>query len=178
MPEFTTFFCPSCGAKLKIDSDLDRFCTYCGNEFAIKRNGRTISIESAVRQLHNVQTGVDKTASELAIRRLQEEIDKLENKRDQIKGAGCLSSIFSGGGLTTLGVVSFLLAAVVSSFLHIEASNAVWSVVISAVIILVIAGVIDFNSEQEASNSRNSIQQDISEKQLELEKHRKIVSAK
>lgn len=178
MADFVSLSCPSCGAKLQISKDLDRFaCSYCGNEHIVKRDGGVISLSPVMEQLKGVRTGVDKTASELAIRRLRQEIDGLKSKRDAIKGEGCLSMVFSGGGLMTLGITGFLIAVMFGSFVtYIESSTALGFVVVFAVIVIVIAGVIDFNSGKEASEQRDVIQKVISKKQAELENHEKIVS--
>ena len=79
--DIVTLTCPSCGGKLEITSDLDRFaCGHCGNEHIVKRSGGTVSISPVVEGLSKVQEGVDKTASELAIKRLNNEIDEIEKE--------------------------------------------------------------------------------------------------
>jgi ribosomal protein S27E len=79
MSEFITLSCPSCGARLQVTQDLERFaCSNCGNEHIVKRTGGTVSLAPVVAQLSRVQAGVDKTAAELAIARLQGEIHALE----------------------------------------------------------------------------------------------------
>jgi DNA-directed RNA polymerase subunit M/transcription elongation factor TFIIS len=40
MPDFITLSCPSCGNKLQITDDIDRFaCAACGNEYIVNRSG-------------------------------------------------------------------------------------------------------------------------------------------
>jgi len=79
MPDFITLTCPSCGGKLNITNDMQRFaCSYCGTEHIVKRGEGVISLAPVVEGLRNVQTGVDKTASELAINRLKGELAGLE----------------------------------------------------------------------------------------------------
>jgi predicted RNA-binding Zn-ribbon protein involved in translation (DUF1610 family) len=78
---YITLSCPSCGGKLQITNDMDRFaCGHCGNEHIVRRSGGTISLTPVVEGLRKVQNGVDKTASELAIIRLKQEIEKLEEE--------------------------------------------------------------------------------------------------
>ncbi len=80
MPDFITLTCPACGGKLEITDDIERFaCAHCGREHVVKRGGGIVSLAPVVDAIRNVETGVDKTASELAIARLQREIDDLEN---------------------------------------------------------------------------------------------------
>jgi len=70
--------CPSCGGKLQITNDIERFaCGNCGNELIVQRSGGAISLAPVVQEIRGVKTGVDKTASELAIVRLNEEISAL-----------------------------------------------------------------------------------------------------
>jgi len=78
MEKFLTLTCPSCGGKLQITQDVDRFaCSYCGVEHIVKRGGGIVSIAPVIESLKRVQEGTDKTASELAIVRLQKEIQSL-----------------------------------------------------------------------------------------------------
>jgi len=79
MPDFVSLTCPSCGGKLEITDDIDRFaCGHCGNEHVVRRGGGIIALSPVAEGLKRVQVGVDKTASELAIRRLENEIEDLE----------------------------------------------------------------------------------------------------
>lgn len=80
MPAFLTLACPTCGGKLQITSDIERFaCAHCGNEHIVRRTGGTISIAPIVAGLDGIKSGVDRTAAELAIRRLKEEIREIPN---------------------------------------------------------------------------------------------------
>jgi predicted RNA-binding Zn-ribbon protein involved in translation (DUF1610 family) len=79
MVDFVTLTCPSCGGKLQITKDIERFaCGHCGNEHIVKRSGGIVALEPVVEGLKKIQKGTDKTASELAIRRLKEEIYNLD----------------------------------------------------------------------------------------------------
>jgi hypothetical protein len=81
MRDFVTLTCPSCGGKLQITNDIDRFaCSHCGNEHAVKRSGGIVALAPVVEGLAKVQAGTDKTASELAIVRLQREIADLRER--------------------------------------------------------------------------------------------------
>jgi ribosomal protein S27AE len=75
MADHITLTCPSCGGKLQITNDIERFaCGHCGNEHIVRRGSGIILLAPVVEGLQRVQTGVDKTASELAIKRLKDEI--------------------------------------------------------------------------------------------------------
>lgn len=85
MSDFVTLSCPSCGGKLEITSEIDRFaCAHCGTEHVVRRGGGLVSLKPVVESIEHVRTGVDKTASELAIRRLQEEIAALQQEKQRI----------------------------------------------------------------------------------------------
>lgn len=81
MPDFVTLTCPSCSGKLEITNDVDRFaCAHCGNEHIVRRSGGIVSLTPAIKTLKQVQASVDKTASELAIQRLEREINDLADE--------------------------------------------------------------------------------------------------
>jgi predicted RNA-binding Zn-ribbon protein involved in translation (DUF1610 family) len=81
MTEFITLSCPSCGGRLEVTEDIEQFaCAHCGTEHRVRRSANTVSLTPLVEGIKNVQTGVDKTASELAIKRLKGEIKSLEKE--------------------------------------------------------------------------------------------------
>jgi ribosomal protein S27AE len=74
--------CPSCGAKLEVSEDMDRFaCGYCGTELVTQRRGGTVALKSLTDAIVKVQIGTDKTAAELALRRLQDELHDVRTHR-------------------------------------------------------------------------------------------------
>ena len=81
MSDFVTLSCPTCGYKLQVTNDIDRFaCASCGNEHVVRRSGGMVSLAPVVQGLKQVQTGVDKTAAELAIQRISSDIAQLEEQ--------------------------------------------------------------------------------------------------
>lgn len=85
MSGFITLSCPSCGHKLQITEDVERFaCAACGNEHVVNRTGGIISLKPVIDGIKGVKVGVDKTSSELAIARLKEEIRSLESEMREI----------------------------------------------------------------------------------------------
>lgn len=119
--EIINLTCPSCGGKLKINKDIDRFaCGYCGNEQMVVRSGGTISLAPVIDEIKHVSRGVDKTASELAIARIDREISELREEQNLIyaqykkKGGGfaaALIGIFFGIILvyTKIPAIGFIL---------------------------------------------------------------------
>ena len=82
MAEFVILSCPSCGGKLEITLDIERFaCANCGREQVVKRGGGIISLSPVIYAFKRIEVGVDKTAAELAISRLSKEIGQLKNEK-------------------------------------------------------------------------------------------------
>jgi predicted RNA-binding Zn-ribbon protein involved in translation (DUF1610 family) len=45
MPDFITLSCPSCGHKLQITEDIDRFaCDACETEYIVYRGGGIVTL--------------------------------------------------------------------------------------------------------------------------------------
>jgi hypothetical protein len=100
MADFINLTCPSCGGKLQLTSDIDRFaCSYCGNELIVRRSGGIVSLAPVVEGLKGVKTGVDKTASELAINRLEGELSYLVQQRANASAIPLHVWIFGLGAL-------------------------------------------------------------------------------
>ena len=77
--------CPSCGGKLAITDDIDRFaCGYCGKEILVNRGGGIVSLKPVVDEIKRVVIGVVKTASELALNRLQKEIESYSKQKKEL----------------------------------------------------------------------------------------------
>jgi hypothetical protein len=96
MPDIINLTCPSCGGKLQITNDIDRFaCGFCGNELLVQRGGGIVTLAPVVAELKNVQAGVDKTASELAIARLTGEINNLVAQREHADNAKSIRYMFA-----------------------------------------------------------------------------------
>jgi len=50
MPDLITMSCPSCGGKLQITNDIERFaCAFCGTEHIVRRQGDAVNLESYAR---------------------------------------------------------------------------------------------------------------------------------
>jgi hypothetical protein len=85
MTEFINLTCPSCGGKLKITSDIDRFaCSFCGTEQIVKRGEGIISLIPVIDAIGQVKQSVDKTAAELSIIRMNKEVDDLQSTKNHI----------------------------------------------------------------------------------------------
>jgi hypothetical protein len=81
--------CPNCGGRLEITGDVNRFaCAHCGCEQIVHRSEGVVSTKPVVDGLYEVKLGVDRAASELAIRRLREELEELESRKSTLKAPG------------------------------------------------------------------------------------------
>lgn len=70
--------CRSCGGRLEITEDVDRFaCAYCGTEQIVNRSGGIVTLQIVSDKLDRMTVGIDKTAAELAITRLSSELKEL-----------------------------------------------------------------------------------------------------
>lgn len=80
MAEIIKLTCPACGGKLELTEDIERFaCSYCGNEHVVIRRGGIVSLKPVVEELEQVRVGTDRVASELALARLENEMDDLRS---------------------------------------------------------------------------------------------------
>jgi len=85
MPEFVTLTCPSCGGKLKITPDIDRFaCAHCGNEHVVMRSEGVVALKPLQDSLTGLARATDRTASEMAIKRIREEIAGLQGGKGPV----------------------------------------------------------------------------------------------
>jgi DNA-directed RNA polymerase subunit RPC12/RpoP len=74
--------CASCSAPLQIKPEVKDFlCAYCGVAQIVDRSGGTISLNLVAETLGRVERGTDKTASELALVRLNKERKNLGDFR-------------------------------------------------------------------------------------------------
>ncbi len=71
--------------KLQITQDVNRFaCSHCGQEHIVKRSGGIVSLSPVVDAINRVEAGVDRTAAELAIARIEREMVGLQINRSNL----------------------------------------------------------------------------------------------
>jgi hypothetical protein len=57
MGDFITLSCPSCGNKLQITEDIDRFaCAACGNEYVVIRRGGIVALKPIMDGIKGIMT--------------------------------------------------------------------------------------------------------------------------
>ena len=80
--EFTSLKCANCGAQLQVYDDMDQFaCGYCKTEMLVQRRGGTVSLKAITAALSNIQVGTDRTADELSLVRLENELAGLKKQQ-------------------------------------------------------------------------------------------------
>lgn len=180
MADFVTLSCPSCGGKLQISNDIDRFaCGYCGQEHIVKRAGGLVSLAPVLEAISGVQQGVDRTASELAISRLEREIAGLEERKLQ------LYTSYPPAGDSGLPVIFLIfggISACAGTLLGF-ADNGTKCAFIFGIILLGI-GLYGLFTQSQAKSSREKIMEEaippidkaLNEKKRDLAKHKNIVS--
>jgi len=180
--EIIKLTCPTCGGKLEVTGDIERFaCSYCGNEHMVIRRGGIVSLKPVVEALEKVEAGTDRTASELAMARLEKEIYFLRQdmaKRDlgtDVIGSGsilfgCIGAFLVGTAL--LAMLFWLLAP--------EALNI--GDVLCWVVPAIIAGAIALRLWRRAqrpdkawSARQQRLKAQLDAKIAEYQKHRRIV---
>lgn len=174
MSDYVSLTCPSCGGKLQVSTTIDRFaCAYCGNEHIVKRGEGIIFLQPVVEGLQKVQSGVDKTASELAIKRLLEEIVALKAERD-----GEVNSFY--GNKYGMGCVIIFWFAMLTFFCFLFFSNSqpIVPIILLASSIVVVFIVFTYLNKKKKEEEKRWKKFDvlISSKKEELLYHKDIVS--
>lgn len=162
MAEIIRLTCPTCGGKLEVTEDIERFaCSYCGNEHVVIRRGGVVSLKPVVEQLEQVKVGTDRTASELALVRLEKEITQL---------AGQLNALQSSEGQWAL---FFVLCLVAGAILLPRGTFEVfrWILIVLGIIFLAVWR----SGENKRSAKRREIETLLEAKRQEYVRHQEIV---
>ena len=168
MPEFITLSCPSCGGKLKITNDIDRFaCAHCGTEYIVNRGEGIVSLSPVIEEIKRVRKATDLTATELAIARLEREIDELIKFRDSKSVNKFRSSYYM---LIVFGSLLIMLSVMIGG--GVNGSLYCTIPLILGLICLTIGISLGI---KETTASREQINQEITQKQIELNKHKNKV---
>ena len=85
-PQVYALKCPNCGSALQVKRGTGSFaCAHCASTLAMHTDGGTVSLEPLTAGIQGIQRNTDRTAAELAIKRLNEEIAQLEGEAARIK---------------------------------------------------------------------------------------------
>ena len=122
--DFITLSCPSCGGKLGITPDVERFaCQFCGHEHIVRRSGGMVSLEPVLQQinagLNSVGAGMnqlglnsERQAAEQSIARLTKEVDELEKKIIEVRGDR-IGHIGASLSMVGFGIAMMIASAIV-----------------------------------------------------------------
>jgi ribosomal protein S27AE len=73
--------CSNCGANLAIRSDVENLaCGHCGASQVVEREGGAIYLRQMAKGISEVTIGTSKTAAELALVRLDQELKDIERR--------------------------------------------------------------------------------------------------
>lgn len=168
MPDFITLSCPSCGGKLKITQDIQRFaCAHCGTEHLVRRGDGIVSLAPV---LELVSKGVDFTASELAIVRLDKEIIETELQLEKAKVS--FGELKSEGKQISNVVIIFIILIVIVGCLMAFSGELVTTIFGIVLAILIPIGTIYLYNRniQELSEKEKNKQKEITEVETILTK--------
>ncbi|MFZ5856280.1 MAG: hypothetical protein ACOYZ6_05560 [Chloroflexota bacterium] len=162
MMDIVTLTCPSCGGKLQIGKDLERFaCEFCGNEHVVKRGGGVVSLAPVMDSLAKIEARVDKAESELAVRRLREEIAGLDKKLNNADFAN---------------MVTFGIALIIIGFISIIGGASISYIFVPLGLTCVIIGVGVFGNGMKITNQERKLEQVVKEKKAELKHHESFLN--
>jgi hypothetical protein len=92
---------------------MNRFaCGYCGTEQVVERKGGTVALKPITDAIARVQVGTDKTAAELALNRLPQELNAIISQRRE-REAYWQKEIASYKETATYNLILVLIAACV-----------------------------------------------------------------
>lgn len=73
-----TLTCPTCGYKLQISNDIERFaCSACGNEHIVRRSGGAVSLVPIISGMNEISAKRDRVNIQLEIQNLYLEQTRL-----------------------------------------------------------------------------------------------------
>ena len=180
MTDHISLTCPSCGGKLQISNDIDRFaCSYCGNEQIVRRSGGIVSLKPVIEALDGVKVGVDRTASELAIMRLEREILELERQRRGMLAKPLIggSFILWSGTFILLGLVTILFGFMFLFFQKDLTGLCLGSFLFGIGVVIVLLKYLIIRQEKLDNKQRLVLnEQMLREKRASLYNHQNIVS--
>ena len=117
MSDFVSLTCPSCGGKLRITPDIDRFaCQFCGTEQIVKRGEGIVSVIPVMDAIGQVKQSVDKTVAELSLMRMNKELEGLLSNRDQILKSNPVPDFPNDAKASLfLGILLFIISCILLS---------------------------------------------------------------
>jgi hypothetical protein len=142
--------CTSCGASLEISPDMEQFaCGYCGASQTVQRQGGTVSLKPVLDAISKVQSSSDKAAAELALVRLQKELNPLiEQYNAQLEFYNEHQTDFPTG--RTLWTIAFFVFGCVLATVPNGAGGALFFFLIAAAIVASIVFTVSQHRKRQA----------------------------
>lgn len=107
--DFISLSCPNCGGTLQVTEEKARYvCPHCGQEHLLRVRA---GLEPALEKLQGVQQGVERAADELALQRLGDDMERLQQEAQANK-----RFFGRGGQILMTGVFVLVIYFVVVSF--------------------------------------------------------------
>ena len=191
MAGYVALSCPSCGGKLEITEDIERFaCAHCGREHIVIRGGGIVSLTPLVEGLRKVEIGVDKTAAELALERIPKELEALLTEKNNLLKASPYPTELSVAKLIVISGIGglFLIIPIIGIYQGDDTVGIAFLLCGIPGIAMIIFGmwpILNHSTKrleaQEAWEAKTgirikSLDEQIASKQSELERNRKLVS--
>ena len=152
-----TLKCPSCGADLEISAEMDTFyCGYCGTRQMVQRRGGTVSLKLVGEAIARVQVGTDRTAAELALVRLRDELVSLQSKQQQLRVHQSVEKARLAEASSGLGLFGslFLISIILAVCYFTDIDRVVEVAILIPILIILICSTASANSTASACKTR------------------------
>lgn len=178
--------CANCSAPLEVGDNLERFtCSYCGTAQVVERSGGVISTRKLETAINAVQRGTDRTAAELAMPRLNNELREAMAERAALVQLASKRVEVARSSRRWVTVIAFLCASIGGLALLglVDAKGTVTSVLMPLLwwVGIVAAPVIAFKSvKMPAANTRaesSQLDAKIARIEAHIEANRRILDA-
>lgn len=166
--------CSGCGSNLDITPEMESFaCGYCGTQQVVQRSGGTVSLRLIGDAIAKVQMGMDRTAAELAIRRLREDLAEVEAEKGRFEMIAADGNSYTG----YMVILCIVLLLVTGGFFM----NGAWIAGCVGLASMILAGVaiarnLD-TTHRLATRSRRALDARTAEIQRQIASYHEIVSA-
>ena len=159
---------------------MSRFaCGHCGTEVMAERGGGAVMLKAVAEAIRKVQAGTDKTAAELSLVRLTQELAQKQRTIQAATDDGSAALIVTAGLVS--GLICFFLTLLAWSFLLrnvVGAMAAVWAALFVGVMF---GGFVAIKIDERVSRGKairmNPLRLEIEQLQLRIHEARKIANS-
>jgi len=149
--------CHSCGGKLEITDDIERFaCGHCGTEWLVNRSGGIVSLKAVEKQLGDIKKHTSQTADSTQYIALDAKIKDLEKEIASVHNTMCSLGQSSSNSIGCGIILIFIAVAlfIIPLLLLFSSDNplSLWPSLGVTMLIGVIVGLFGLSS---CSNSNN-----------------------